>query len=215
MTLPCPPAVRFMLAVFAGATVWSVTGPVDWATWFFEWSLGAAGVLALVAVYPRYRFSSLVYVVAAIHFVVLAVGARYTYAEVPWFNWLRDTLGLSRNYYDRVGHFFQGVTPALVAREVLLRSTGLGRGWCLPFLVVCVALAFSAFYEMIEWWWVVAFYASSGPEWLGMQGDPWDAQQDMFMALCGAVATLLLLSRRQDRSIDLLNSLPGNQRGLQ
>jgi putative membrane protein len=191
-----------MLAVVAAATGWSLVRPADWATWFFEITPGSIGVLVLAAVSPWFRFCRLLYVVAAIHFVILAAGAKYTYAEMPLFNWLRDTLVLSRNYFDRVGHLFQGITVALLTREILIRCTALGRGRVLAFLSVCVALAFSAFYELAEWWWVVLFYPDQGAEWLGMQGDPWDAQGDMLMALCGAVLVVALLARFQDRSID-------------
>ena len=158
-------------------------------------------MLVLAAVSPWFRFSRLVYVVVAIHFVILAAGAKYTYAEMPLFNWLRDTLALSRNYFDRVGHLFQGITAALLTREILIRCTALERGRILGFLSASVALAFSAFYELAEWWWVALFYPDKGAEWLGMQGDPWDAQGDMFMALCGAILVVALLARLHDRSI--------------
>jgi len=160
-----------------------------------------AGVGLLALTYWRFPFSRLVYLLVAVHFTILAVGAKYTYAEMPLFNWLRDTFDLTRNYYDRVGHFAQGFFPALIAREILLRTTPLRPGKMLTFLVASVCLALSAFYELIEWWVVLVFYPESGPEWLGLQGDPWDAQQDMFMALLGAVAALALLSRAHDRSL--------------
>jgi putative membrane protein len=171
-------------------------------TWCFEILPGGVGVLVLAAVSPRFRFSRLLYAVAAIHFVVLAVGAKYTYAEAPPGNWFRDAFHLSRNHFDRVGHFFQGFTAALVTREILVRWTALGPGRIAAFLSVCVALAFSAFYELLEWWWVTAFYPDEGPQWLGMQGDPWDAQWDMCMALCGAIVVAAVLSRFHDRSME-------------
>jgi putative membrane protein len=190
-----------MLIVVALATTWSAIGPADWATWFFELLVGAIGVAVLVLLYPRYRFSALIYAVVAVHYVIFAIGAKYTYADEPFFGWLRDIGLFSRNHFDRVGHFAQGFTPALLPREVLMRAAGLRRGKILILMCLCVPLAFSAFYELIEWWWVLAFYPGQGPEWLGMQGDPWDAQSDMFAALCGAATALLLLSRLQDRSI--------------
>ena len=197
-----PRDVWLLLAVATLATAWSLVNPADYATWFFEIIPGWIGVIVLAAISPRFRFSSLLYAVVTIHFVILAAGAKYTYADMPLFNWLRDMLQLSRNHFDRVGHVFQGVTVALLAREILLRCTGIGRGRILGFLSICVALAFSAFYELSEWWWVVLFYPSQGPQWLGMQGDPWDAQWDMFMALCGAVLVVGTLSRLHDRSIE-------------
>lgn len=157
--------------------------------------------MVLAAVSPRFRLSRLLYAVVAVHFVVLAAGAKYTYAEMPLGIWFRDTFHLSRNHFDRVGHFFQGFTAALVTREILVRWTALRRGRIAAFLSICAALAFSAFYELVEWRWVVAFYPDQGPQWLGMQGDPWDAQGDMFMALCGAVLAVGALSRLHDRSI--------------
>jgi putative membrane protein len=196
-----PRDVWMMLAVFTLATAWSLVKPVDYATWFFEIVPGSIGVFALAAISPRFRFSSLLYAIVAVHFVILAAGAKYSYAEMPLFNWIRDAFHLSRNHFDRVGHLFQGITVALLAREILLRRTTLGRGLMVAFLSICVALAFSAFYELLEWRWVILLYPDSGPQWLGMQGDPWDAQGDMFMALCGAIFVVGALSRIHDRSI--------------
>ena len=190
-----------MAVVCLVALAWSAIHPADYATWFFELFLGIAYVLTLVALRKRFPFSTLVCVVATIHFVVLAVGAKYTYAEMPLFNWLRDSFDLSRNHFDRVGHYMQGVTPALVMREVLLRKTRIGRNAWLTFSSVSVALAFSALYEILEWLWVAAFYPDQGPEWLGMQGDMFDAQADMLMALCGAIVAAAILARWQDRQL--------------
>ncbi|HQU44684.1 MAG TPA: DUF2238 domain-containing protein [Pirellulales bacterium] len=128
-----------------------------------------------------------------------AIGAKYTYAEAPPGNWLRDAFGLDRNPFDRVGHFAQGFTPALIAREVLVRVGEVRRAWLVLLLSAAVPLAFSALYEIVEWGWVLAFYPDQGPEWLGMQGDPWDAQWDMFMALVGAAAALVCLGPLQSR----------------
>jgi len=186
------------------ATVWSAVDPADWATWFFELFLGAAGVIVLIATATRFPFSTAVYATAAVHYLILAAGAKYTYAEMPLFDWLQEALSLSRNHFDRVGHYAQGFTPALVMREVLLRTTGLGRGRWLGLLSVSVGLAFSALYEILEWLWVIGFYPDAGPEWLGMQGDVWDAQSDMLMALLGGLTSAVVLARLHDRSIDTL-----------
>ena len=194
-------AMQFLLAVTVAATLWSGINPVDRFTWFFELFIGAAGILVLYLIRNRFQFSALVYVVAAIHYVVLAVGAKYTYAEVPLFDWLQQALDLSRNHFDRVGHFMQGVTPALVLRECLFRRTGIGKGFWLGFCAVCVALAFSGLYEILEWLWVAAFYPDAGPEWLGMQGDPFDAQADMLMATLGGLLSAVILARWHDRSM--------------
>ncbi len=190
-----------LVATCSAILVWSAIRPWSYDVWAFEIAAGVVGVALLVATFRWFRFSNLVYVLVGIHFAILAVAAKYTYAEMPLFNWLRDALHLSRNHYDRVGHFAQGFVPAMIVRELLLRTTGLRRGKMLTFLCACVCLALSAAWELLEWWMVVLFYPSRGPEWLGMQGDPWDAQWDMLMALVGAVAALLLLSRRHDRSM--------------
>ena len=172
--------------------------------------IGLTGVAVLTAIARQFPFSGLVYGVVAVHYVVLALGAKYTYSEVPLFNWLRDALEWERNHFDRVGHYFQGVTPALITREVILRTTPLGRSRWLPFLAVCVALAFSGLYEILEWLWVVAFYPDRGPDWLGMQGDPWDAQADMLMALLGGLTAAFVLRRWHDRSMAALGvKFPG------
>jgi putative membrane protein len=191
-----------LLAVALFATAWSAWNPIDYATWAFELVPGgiATAVLLWLAFTGRFCFTSIVYVFAAMQFVILACGAKYSYAEMPLFNWLRDEFHLSRNYFDRVGHFFQGVSPALVVRELLVRRSNIRPRWA-GFLGVSVALAFSACYELLEWRWVVAFYPDQGPEWLGMQGDPWDAQGDMLMALCGALVATLVLSCWQDRQL--------------
>jgi putative membrane protein len=195
-------ALHVLITVTIAATIWSGINPADRFTWFFELFLGAAGVLALYLLRNRFPFSGLVCIVAAVHYVVLAVGAKYTYAEVPLFDWLQEALNLSRNHFDRVGHFMQGVTPALVLREVLFRRTGIGKGLWLGFCSVCVALAFSGLYEILEWLWVAAFYPDAGPEWLGMQGDPFDAQADMLMATLGGLLSAVVLARWHDRSME-------------
>ena len=119
---------------------------------------------------------------------------------------IRDILDLSRNHFDRVGHFAQGFTPALLIREVLIRSCKMKRGWMLGFLSICVPLAFSALYEIVEWWWVIGFYSEAGPEWLGHQGDHWDAQWDMCMAMCGAACAVVVFGKVHDWSIDRMES---------
>ncbi len=192
------------LSVTAAAFVWSAIRPKDYGVWIFELSLGLVGVAFLVATRRRYPFSGLAYSLAAIHFVILACGARYTYAGMPLFDWLRDTFNLSRNHFDRVGHLAQGFIPAMFVREFLRRTGGLKSGALLGFLCVSVCLAFSALYEILEWWIVVKFYPANGPEWLGMQGDLWDAQEDMLMALIGSTVAILTLSPAHERSMAAL-----------
>jgi len=184
------------LAVLA----WSGWMPKDRFTWFLE-TVPAMVAAALIAwLYPRWRFTPLVLVLAGVHAVILMVGGKYTYAEVPLFNLLRDEYGLARNYYDRVGHFAQGFVPAMVAREILLRHEVVRRGAWLFFIVSCICLAISACYEFIEWWVAVAS-GQAAEAFLGTQGDVWDTQWDMFLALCGALVAQAVLARAHDRQL--------------
>jgi putative membrane protein len=188
---------------FSGVFLWSLIAPNDWPTWFLEAGPVLIAVPLLVASYRRFPLSRLAYAMIWLHAVILLVGAHYTYAEVPLFNWLRDSFDLSRNHYDRLGHIAQGFFPAIVAREILLRRSPLKPGKWLFFVVICICLAFSALYEMLEWW--VALIAGDGAvAFLGTQGDPWDAQWDMFLALLGAVTAQLLLAKLHDRSLSAL-----------
>jgi putative membrane protein len=184
------------LAVVA-ILAWSAWMPKDRLTWFLEIAPVPVAAALIAAAYPRWRFTPLVLTLVAIHAAILMVGGKYTYAEVPLFSWLRDEYGLARNYYDRVGHFAQGFVPAMVAREILLRRAVLARGGWLFFVVTCICLAVSAFYELVEWW-VAAATGTAAEAFLGTQGDVWDTQWDMFLALCGALAAQWLLSRWHD-----------------
>lgn len=190
-----------LLAVVLAVLGWSAIGPADRVTWWLEVAPAIAGLLIIAALWKRFKFTDLVLVLIAAHMVILIIGGHYTYAEVPAFNWLRDEFDLARNHYDRVGHLFQGFVPAMIAREVLIR-TGVvkRRGW-LGFLCVTIALSISAFYEMIEWW--VALLSDEAAEsFLGTQGDNWDTQWDMFCALIGATVAMVTLSRLHDRQLE-------------
>jgi putative membrane protein len=195
-----------LLLSFLAILVWSVIKPHDLFTWFLETFPAMAGAIILAATYSRFRFTTLVYVLIWLHAIILLVGGHYTYAEVPLFNWIRDTFHLSRNHYDRVGHFAQGFVPAMIAREFLIRKSPLKRGKLLFFIVVCTCLAISAFYELIEFG-VSQATGSAGDAFLGTQGDVWDTQKDMALALAGAVISLLTLSKLHDR---LLKDEAGN-----
>jgi putative membrane protein len=190
------------LFVFLGVTflivlAWSAIGPKDRTVWWLEVLPAIVGVAVLLATYRRFPLTPLLYVLIWLHALILLVGGHYTYAEVPLFDTIRDVLHLGRNHYDRVGHFMQGFVPAMIAREILLRATPLRPGGMLFFLCTCVALAISAFYEMIEWW--VAVVSGTGADaFLGTQGDVWDTQWDMFLALIGAVTSQLALGWLQD-----------------
>ncbi|MFO1319991.1 MAG: DUF2238 domain-containing protein [Burkholderiales bacterium] len=197
-----------LLVAFLGVLAWSGIAPKDRFTWFLEVLPAILGAGVLVAWYPRRRLTDLVLALVWIHAAILCVGGHYTYAEVPAFNWLRDTFGLARNYYDRVGHFAQGFVPAMIAREILLRQGVVnGRGW-LFLMVTCLCLSISACYEFVEWWVAVAS-GTAADAFLGTQGDVWDTQWDMFLALVGALSAQLLLARRHDRALDRLSRLRG------
>jgi putative membrane protein len=188
------------VAVFAGVLVWSAVAPTDRATWWLEVSPALIGLAILAATQRRFPLTPLVYWAILVHAVVLMVGGHYTYAEVPLFDTLGDLFGWQRNNYDKLGHFVQGFVPALIARELLLRLTPLTRGGWLNFLVVCVCLAISAFYELIEWW-VALLSVQAADSFLGTQGYIWDTQSDMAFALLGAIAALLLLGRWHERQL--------------
>lgn len=197
------PSRRVALAVAAFVSLVLATSgiaPRDRFTWWLEVGPILIAAPILVATHRRFPLTPLLYVLCGVHAAILALGAHYTYAEVPLGFWARDALGLSRNHYDRVGHFAQGFIPAMVIREVLLRTSPLRPGRWLPFLVVCVALAASAVYEFVEWWTALAT-GESATAFLGTQGDPWDTQWDMFLCTLGAIASLALLSRLHDRHL--------------
>ncbi|HEX5539205.1 MAG TPA: DUF2238 domain-containing protein [Methylophilaceae bacterium] len=185
-----------LLAVFA----WSAIAPRDRYTWLLEIAPILIALPILLLTYARFRFSRLAYGLMLIHAVILMVGGHYTYAEMPLFNWLRETFDLSRNYYDRLGHFAQGFIPAIIAREILLRTSPLRRGKWLFALVTCVCLAISACYEFIEWWTALAS-GSDADAFLATQGDVWDTQWDMLFALIGALVSQLLLAHCHDESM--------------
>ena len=198
-------AILVYCALIAAVFAWSAYGPADRNTWLLESFpvILAAPILALT--YRRFPLTSLAYILIGIHACVLLVGGHYTYAEVPLFNWLRDHFALARNYYDRVGHLMQGAVPAILAREVLLRTSPLKRGGWLFFLVTCVCMAISACYELVEW--LTAVLMGQGADaFLGTQGDPWDTQWDMFLCLVGALSAQLLLSRWHDKQLERVRS---------
>ena len=193
-----------LLAIGVAVLVWSGYRPKDTFTWILEVAPAIIAGVVLLVLYRRFRFTDLVYVLILGHAIILMIGGHYTYSEMPLFSWLRDEFGWSRNYYDRVGHFAQGFVPAMIAREILLRNRVVdGNGW-LFFLVCCIALAVSAVYEFFEWWVAVAS-GTAAEAFLATQGDVWDTQWDMFLALCGAVAALLLLARWHDRQLAALS----------
>ena len=189
-----------LLGLVGVALVASGVAPFDRATWWME--VAPVIILAplLVASHRRFPLTRLLQVLIAAHALVLIVGGAWTYARVPFGFWLQDVMGLERNPYDRIGHFMQGLVPALAAREILLRRAVVrGRGW-LFFIVSCICLAISAVYELVEWGAAVAL-GQGAEAFLGTQGDPWDTQSDMAMALVGAVCAQLALGRWHDRQL--------------
>ncbi|PIW29764.1 MAG: hypothetical protein COW30_04315 [Rhodospirillales bacterium CG15_BIG_FIL_POST_REV_8_21_14_020_66_15] len=201
---PREPAVLGLLWLAALGV--SAVGPADRLTWFMEVLPVMIALPLMAATHRGFPLTPLLYRLAFIHGLVLILGGHYTYAQVPPGFWLQELFDLARNPYDRIGHFFQGFVPAILAREILLRIGVLARGRMLIFIVVCICLAFSAFYELIEW--AAAMILGQGADdFLGTQGDPWDTQWDMFMALMGAVLALALLARRHDRELADLNGI--------
>jgi putative membrane protein len=212
---PLPPAVNGMdmdrrgnllelpvalLAVVVVVLIWSGTGPYDRLTWVLEVIPVLIAVPLLAWTARRFPLTPLVYVLIALHAVILMYGGHYTYALTPLGDWMREALGFSRNHYDRIGHLMQGFGPAMVARELLLRTSPLRPGKWLFALITLSILGVSAIYEFTEWWVALAGGDSAGA-FLGTQGDVWDTQWDMFLAGCGAVAAQLLLGRVHDAQL--------------
>jgi putative membrane protein len=196
-----------LLLIFLVALAWSAVRPHDWFTWVLEVFPAVIGAVLLIATRKRFPLTPLLYVLLFIHAVILVVGGHYTYALVPFGFWMRDAFGFARNHYDRIGHFAQGFVPALVAREILLRfGVVRGRGWLFT-IVVSICLAISAAYELLEWA-VAEASGSKGDSFLGTQGDIWDTQKDMFLALLGAIAAQLLLGRLHDRQLASVDASP-------
>jgi putative membrane protein len=206
VTRSAEPRVLLLLALVC--LVISRVGALEPGTWVLEVAPIFIAVPILVATAKRFPLTPLAYRLLFLHALILMLGGHYTYARVPFGFWVQDALHLGRNHYDRLGHFAQGFVPAIVAREVLIRRSPLRSGKWLFFLVVCVCLAVSATYELIEWL-AAILGGSSADAFLGTQGDVWDTQWDMFMALVGAVSALLLLSREHDRELARLAARDG------
>ena len=188
-----------LLSIICIATVWNP--PAGRFSWLLEVGPGLAGVAVLVATYRRFPMSKMVYFFVFVHMLILIYGGVYTYAKTPLGNWAMEAFELSRNHYDRVGHLALGIFPAFVIREVLLRLTPLKRGGWLYFLINSVVLAVAAFWELLEWWITLIVASDTGQAFLGSQGDVWDAQWDMFLAIVGSMIALPLLAKTHDRSM--------------
>lgn len=189
-----------LLAIVGSALVVSGIAPYDRLTWLMEVAPVLIVLPVLLASRQRYPLTTLLYVLIALHALVLIAGGAWTYARVPLGFWLQELLAVDRNPYDKIGHFMQGFVPALAAREILLRGNYVRGRRMTAFLCVCIALAISACYELVEWAAAVAL-GQGADEFLGTQGDVWDTQSDMLMALIGATAALALLSRCHDQQL--------------
>ena len=193
------------LIIFFAVLTWSGINPKDQFTWLLEVLPALIGIIILTFTYNRFRLTTLTYLLILIHAIILMVGGHYTYAEVPLFDWLQNVFDFKRNNYDKVGHLAQGFIPAIIAREILIRkSVVAGKGW-LNFIIICICLAISAFYELIEWW-VAVLSGESAEAFLGTQGYVFDTQSDMFLALLGSVLALILLSRMHNKQLEEINS---------
>jgi putative membrane protein len=189
-----------LLVAGTALLVWSGAAPADRTTWILEVFPIFLAVPLLMATFHRFPLTPLVYRLIFVHALILMLGGHYTYAKVPLGFWMQEIFGFSRNHYDRIGHFAQGFVPAIIAREILIRRSPLKGGRWLFFIVLCVCLAISACYEFIEWW-SALIGGNAADAFLGTQGDPFDTQADMFMALVGACTAQLLLARVHDREI--------------
>lgn len=194
-----------LAAIVLGALVLSGLSPFDRATWWMEVAPVLIVLPLIAATRQRYPLTTLLSVLIAVHCLVLILGGAYSYARVPFGFWLQDWFSLGRNPYDKIGHFMQGFVPALAAREILMRGHYVRGKGMTAFLCLCVALAISAVYELIEWAAALAL-GQGADEFLGTQGDPWDTQSDMAMALIGASIALALLSRWHDRQLKSLET---------
>ena len=189
------------LILFFVCLLWSGINPKDQFTWFLEVVPALIGFVLIVATYKKFPLTPLLYTLILIHMIVLMVGGHYTYAEVPLFDTIKELLGQSRNNFDKVGHFMQGFEPAILAREILIRKevVNASKRW-LNYIVLSIVLAFSAFYELIEWW-VALATGDNAEAFLGTQGYVWDTQSDMMFALIGGIMALLLLSKQHDKQL--------------
>ena len=192
------------LAIFFAVLIWSGIGPKDRLTWVLEVGPAVIGLGIIWVTRQSFPLTPLLYFWILLHCIVLMVGGKYTYAEVPLFDWISEAFGWERNNYDKIGHFMQGFVPALIAREILIRKEIVSFAGWRNFLIVSVCLAFSAFYELIEWW-AAKLIGEDADAFLGTQGYVWDTQSDMALALLGAVTCLLTITKIHDKQLSQLN----------
>jgi putative membrane protein len=195
------------LLVYFGVLIWSAINPKDYFTWFLVVFPALIGLAVIAATYKRFRLTPLAYFLILAHSIILMVGGHYTYAEVPLFDWIRETFDMTRNNYDKVGHLAQGFIPAIIAREILLRREIINKKGWLTFIVICICLAISAFYELIEWW-AALLSGNAAEAFLGTQGYAWDTQSDMALALLGAIVALCFLPKIHDKQLQEIKKIP-------
>lgn len=196
----------FWILIFFIILLWSGINPKDQFTWFLEVLPALIGFVILAYTYNSFRLTPLIYTLILIHCIILMVGGHYTYAQVPLFDTIKEIFQQDRNNYDKVAHFVQGFVPALIAREILIRKNIIPFEKWRNFFIVCFCLAFSAFYELLEWW--VALLSGEGAEaFLGTQGYIWDTQSDMALALFGSILALFILNKYHDKQLkDIYNN---------
>jgi putative membrane protein len=193
-----PDKIHIILLILATIVfILSAIKPKSYLIWLLEAYPVFIGVIILIFTYKKFQFTNFVYILIFILISIMLIGAHYTYGDVPLFNWIKEIYGLRRNHYDRVGHFVQGLIPAFIVREILIRKLKLKKGIILGILVICICLSLSAFYELMEW----GISSLSGASFLGLQGDKWDAQWDMLWALTGAILTVSMFYKVHDKYI--------------
>jgi len=194
---------RLWILLFTSVLLWSAVAPKDYFTWLLEVLPALIGALVLLQTERRFPLTGLLYGLILLHSIILMVGGHYTYAEVPLFDQVKEWFGWQRNNYDKLGHFAQGLVPAMIARELLIRHAVVNGAHWRNLFIVCFCLAFSALYELIEWW-VALLAGGSAEAFLGTQGDIWDTQSDMALALLGAIFALTTLTGWHDRQLSRL-----------
>jgi putative membrane protein len=192
--------ILIWLIIFFAVFIWSAINPKDQFTWFLEVAPALIALVVIAVTRHSYPLTNITYIFILVHCVILMVGGHYTYAEVPLFDYIKELTHSERNNYDKLGHFAQGFIPALVAREIVIRNAVISSTGWRNFFIVSFCLAFSAFYELIEWW-VAELSGESAEAFLGTQGYVWDTQSDMFFAMIGAISALILLGKVHDKQL--------------
>ena len=192
--------IKIWLFIYSVVFIWSLINPKDLFTWFLEVLPAMIALIVLAITYKNFKLTPLVYTLILIHCIILMVGGHYTYASVPLFDFIKDFLNQDRNNFDKLGHFAQGFIPAIVAREIIIRKSIITIESWRNFFIICFCLAFSAFYELIEWW-VALLSNEASNDFLGTQGYIWDTQSDMAWALFGAILALIVLSKYHDKQL--------------